>query len=790
MIKALKSILFFLLVLAGVMQSENSFGVSQKNYNKGLNITPVPLELIQHKGKFTLTNDTKFIAGNNLDSIASFFVSKIKTSTGYNLKIKKERINTNYISLSINTKLIINNEGYLLEVTPNGVEIQAKTTQGIFYGMETLMQLFPSEIESTIMVKSAEWTLPSVSIRDEPRFSYRGMHLDVSRHFFNVEFIKKQLDVLAMYKINKFHWHLTDDQGWRIEIKKYPKLTEISSKRVEGDGSTYGPFFYTQEQIKEVVAYAKKRFIEVIPEIEMPGHAIAVLSAYPQLSCTGGPFEVRNVWGISDNVFCAGNEATFNFMEDVISEIAPLFESSYIHVGGDECPKKRWKECPKCQARIKEMNLQTDSSHTAEERLQSYFIQRVEKILLTHHKKLIGWDEILEGGLAQSATVMSWRGEKGGIAAANLGHDVIMTPENWMYLNHYQGDLKINPGSNGKFTDINEIYHYEPVPIQLVDKDKISHILGVQANVWSEYLYSNEIAEWRIYPRIIALSEIGWSTRENKNYVSFLKRLDNQRVRLDMHDINYYISFPEQKGSPSCNFIAFIDTTKLAFKTTEPLKMVYTTDGSEPTLNSKEYDKEFMFTKSTILKIRSVLPSGKMGIMRIIQIDKENYLPSVPEKEIYSGIKAEYYKGINRKINDLVGKQPIETEHILLPQDAKHRIMGYVDFKSDSLYSTVLNGYIDIPQNGIYYFSTTSELWLQGELFISNSNLTGIARRFSLNDKSIALAKGLHPFKLIRLGANFGGWPTQWDSLSISIRKSDESEFKIMGASYFKLALQ
>jgi hexosaminidase len=786
MMNIVRSTCLVILISTGLLYTGNIYGITQKQYNRGINITPAPLELKQHSGKFLVTNDTKFVTGNDsLAKIAEFFIAKINIATGYNLQLKKGKTLSNSIHLSINANISVNNEGYILVVTAKGVDIHAKTLRGVFYGLQTMLQLLPAEIESNVLVNKTDWSIPAVTIKDEPRFGYRGMHLDVSRHFFDVNFIKKQLDVLAMFKINKFHWHLTDDQGWRIEISKYPKLTEISAKRVEGDGTTYGPHFYTQEQIKEVVAYAKIRFIEVIPEIEMPGHAVAVLTAYPQISCTGGPFEVRNVWGISDDVFCAGNEATFTFIETVISEIAPLFESQYIHIGGDECPKKRWKDCPKCQAKIKELNLVTDSSHTAEERLQSYFIKRVEKILQKNNKKLIGWDEILEGGLAPSATVMSWRGEKGGIAAANLGHDVIMTPQNWMYLNHYQGDSKVNPGSNGQFTDLNEIYHYEPTPTQL-DKDKVSHILGAQANVWSEYMYTPDIAEWRIYPRIIALSEIGWSANKNRDYSNFLSRIDNQRVRLDMHDIHYYIPFPEQKGTPSCNFIAFTDTAKVEFKTTEPVKMVYTIDGSNPTLQSMVYEHGLTFTENTTLKILSVLPSGKMGVARTIEIKKETYLPAIKGENIPSGINAAYYQGRVAKVTDLDGKQPTEKEQIATPLTAKYRVPGYGNFAEDKFYSTVLNGYINIPADGIYYFSTTDELWLQGEKFISNEDESATARRFSLNDKSIALAKGLHPFKLIRLGAIFGGWPTQWENLEISIRRSDETEFKVMGAPYFK----
>ena len=322
------------------------------------------------------------------------------------------------------------------------------------------MQLLPAEIESPSFVKM-NWTVPGVSVKDEPRFRYRGQMLDVCRHFRDIDYIKKQLDVLAMFKINKFHFHLTEDQGWRVESKKYPKLNEISTKRTEGEGTTYGPYYFTQAQLKEIVAYAKERFIEVIPEVELPGHGVAALTAYPEYSCTGGPFEVRNVWGVANDVYCAGNDETFVFLTNIIEEVIPLFESEYFHIGGDECPKGRWENCPKCQARMK-----TERLKDAHE-LQSWFIAKIEKVLLKHNKKMIGWDEILEGGLAPSATVMSWRGEQGGIDAANMGHDVIMTPGGWLYLDHYQGDSAVEPPSIGGYTTLEKTYSYEPIPAGL-----------------------------------------------------------------------------------------------------------------------------------------------------------------------------------------------------------------------------------------------------------------------------------------------------------------------------------
>lgn len=782
-----------LLILASLammkfMVSCDSAPIVPKPYNEGINVTPMPKELTQREGTFTLSGKVAFVTNDDqLNKVANYFSAKIKQSTGFDLKVQNSKPSSNYIDLAINSDLDLNDEGYLLDVSDKGVSIQAKTPQGAFYGMQTVMQLLPAEIESPTPAKGIAWTMPAVSVKDEPRFKYRGLMLDVCRHFTDVDGIKKQLDVLAMFKINKFHWHLTEDQGWRVEIKKYPKLTEESSKRVEGEGNVYGPFFYTQDQIKEVVAYAKERFIEVIPEVELPGHAVAAIHAYPELSCTGNDIDVRNIWGVATDVYCAGNEKTFEFLEDVISEIVPLFDSEYFHIGGDECPKTRWKVCPKCQARIRELGLKSDKEHSAEERLQSYFVQRIEKVLLKYNKKMIGWDEILEGGLAPTATVMSWRGEEGGIAAGNMGHDVIMTPGPWLYVDKYQGDSKLSPVTIGGMLTLEKVYGYEPVPEGL-DADKRNHILGAQANAWAEYKYTPADSEHDIYPRIIALSELNWTPKEKKDYKDFERRIENQRVRLDMHNINYYIPMPEDKNYPSCNYVAFTDSTTLEFKTTEPVKMVYTTDGSDPTLTSTVYSEPLTYTRNTTLKIRSVLLSEKMSPVRTINLEKQTYTLA---KDVKSGekkvLKAEYYKGIARTIAELETQKPVETGYVASPQDSKYRIKDYLEVYPDDFYSTVLTGYVNIPADGVYYFDTDAELWIDEILLISNEkDNNGTARRFSRSDRSVALAKGYHPIKIMRLGAIFGGWPTQWDNLIVSIREANEKEFKVMDASYFK----
>lgn len=398
-----------------------------KPYNEGLHIIPEPERITQQTGEFVLNPNTLFIIDNDtLDAVAGYFKYKIKQSTGYQLADGQEA-ERNYIRLALDTTLNLKEEGYKLAVLPEGIWVRSQSPQGIFYGMQTVMQLLPAEIESGQVINNIVWAMPCVEIEDEPAYSYRGMMLDVSRHFHDVAFVKKQLDIMAMFKLNRFHWHLTNDHLWTIEIKKYPRLTEVGSVRRNADGSIHKGF-YTQEQIKEVVAYAAERFITVIPEVELPGHALAALTAYPELSCTGGPFQLRNKWGVEEDVYCAGNEQTFKFLEDVINEVASLFPGKYFHIGGDECPKVRWNACPKCRKRMRDEKLK--DAHE----LQSYFVHRIEKVVLAHGKRMVGWDEILEGGLAPTATVMSWRGEEGGIEAASMGHDVIMTPAKWLYL--------------------------------------------------------------------------------------------------------------------------------------------------------------------------------------------------------------------------------------------------------------------------------------------------------------------------------------------------------------------
>lgn len=726
-------------------------------------IVPEPVDLKVHAGHFQLDSTVRIVFQRTADpgsrTAVNYLNGKISEILGSPLVIAEKKVRGPRIIVNIDSTLALHPEGYELKVARKRIVINVKTPQGAFYAFQTLLQLMPPDKNSTELHNGIAH-IPCVTVKDFPRFSYRGMHLDVCRHFFPVDFILKQLDVMAMYKLNTFHWHLTEDQGWRIEIKKYPLLTQIGSKRTEGEGFEYGGY-YTQEDIRKVVEYAKERFIRVIPEIEMPGHALAALAAYPQLSCTGGPFKVRNFWGVEENVFCAGREETFRFITDVLTEVADLFPSEYIHIGGDECPKDRWKNCPQCQARIRQEGLKDEAE------LQSYFIKRVEKILLGLGKKMIGWDEILEGGLAPSATVMSWRGEQGGIDAANQSHDVIMTPGDWVYLDHYQGNPKIEPVAIGGYTTLEETYNYDPLPKEL-PPDKHHFILGCQGNIWTEYMYSPEKVEYMAYPRIIALAEVNWSPKASRNFADFLARMNNQFPRLDARGIKYHIPLPE--GPPE--FVAFTDSVTLAFSTTRPVKMVYTTDGSDPAETSQEYAEPLTFKENTVLKIRSVLPTGKMSSVRTITVEKQT--PA-------SALQVASRQGLHMKIaeGNFIHVRDIENvkrwkEQII--QDLTVR------FDRQKPSAVVITGYIEVPETGIYYFSSDNDqVWIADRLLINND---GEVKRFSRHDSSIALEKGKHSLKIVFLNNIIGGWPSAWNGLRLQWKKEGEEDFKTVGKEF------
>ena len=498
-------------------------------------------------------------------------------------------------------------EGYELNVDGEGIEVRASQFPGFLYALQSLEQLLPAAVYGTEPAPDAAWEVPCVKIADAPRFAYRGMHLDVARHFFSVDEVKRYIDVMAIHKLNTLHWHLTDDQGWRIEIKRYPELTAVGSIRKATvvrkewgtyDGTPYGGF-YTQDEIRDVVKYAADRGVTVIPEIDLPGHMLAALTAYPELGCTGGPYEVWGRWGVADDVLCPGREKTFEFLEGVLTEVMELFPSAYIHIGGDECPKVRWEKCPRCQAKIRQLGLKDDGEHTAEHYLQSYVTDRIGKFLAQHGRRIIGWDEILEGRAPSDAVVMSWRGSEGGIAAAKLGHDVIMTPNSHFYFDYYQSlDTDAEPFGIGGYIPMEQVYSYDPAFPELTPEQQ-KHILGVQANLWTEYVLSDEHLEYMLLPRLAALSEVQWCLPETKDWNRFIGsfRMDKIYSQLGYEFAKHifgvtasYAVDPEKGG------VVMTLTTQGG----APIR--YTLDGSDPTASSPLYKAPVTIGESCTFK--------------------------------------------------------------------------------------------------------------------------------------------------------------------------------------------
>jgi len=583
-------------------------------------VIPQPVRLTPGTGSFAITAATKIYVGpknDELRRIGQSLSQEIGRTTGVTPPVVqaapgKQRQGSIYLTLNTPSPAdSLGAEGYTLSVQPSQVTLAANQPAGLFMGTQTLRQLLPTQ-------RGASASLPAMEVVDKPRYSWRGMHLDVSRHFFSTDFVKKYIDYLAMHKMNTFHWHLTDDQGWRIEIKKYPKLTAVGGYREgtlighygakvpEYDNVRYGGF-YTQEQIKEVVKYAQERYITVVPEIEMPGHALAALTAYPELSCTGGPFKVGQTWGVFDDIFCAGNEQTFAFLQDVLTEVMPLFPSKIVHIGGDEAPKTRWKTCPKCQARIKAEHLKD------EHELQSYFVQRMEKFVNSKGKTIIGWDEILEGGLAPNAAVMSWRGMEGGTAAARQKHQVVMTPGEFVYFDHAQGDPALEPLNIGGYLPLAKVYSFEPTPPELTAAEK-KYILGAQANLWTEYIPTEQYAEYMVLPRMAALAEVLWTPASQKNWESFKVRMQPQYQRYATLGANYAKSAFNVRQQFAVDTAKAADMVTLALDAAG-LQTYYTLDGSAPTPAATAYTGPFALTTSATVKAASFengQPAGKM----------------------------------------------------------------------------------------------------------------------------------------------------------------------------------
>ena len=641
-IKSLLSVIFFSTLILSF------FGCSQP---KRVDITPKPVFISPRPGSFTI-NEKTIIAYNqsnkSIEEVVSWFQDFIKNGSALELQtteIDDLQSSTNTIVVQQNPTFSdkMGEEGYRIKVKSGVITINANTSKGVFYAFQSLRQMMPVEIEKTGTMKKI--TIPGVDIQDSPAYSWRGMHLDVSRHFFTTEFVKEYIDLLAFHKMNVFHWHLTDDNGWRIEIKKYPKLQEIAAWRVNredeawrdatppkpGEEATYGGY-YTQEEIKEIVAYAAQRQIMIVPEIEMPGHSCEVLAAYPGLGCNGSGYYVQpgGYWP-NEDIFCAGDEKVFEFLEDVIDEVVELFPSPYIHVGGDEATKTAWEYCPKCR-----MRMQHEGLNNVDE-LQSYFIRRMEKYVISKGKKLIGWDEILEGGLAPEATVMSWRGLEGGVKAARSGHDAIMCPVSHCYFDYYQADPEFQPVAIGGLITLKKVYSFNPTPSAL-NEEEAKHILGGQGNIWTEWISTPEHVEYMALPRMTALSEKLWTKENRCEWTDFRRRLENIFLRFDAMDVNYC------EGSFRVDVQTTYDSVQQGFwisLSTEAFAdhIYYTLDNSQPDSSSTEYLEPFLTKNSTIInavaykdgKLREKAHPIQIAIHKAM--GKEGILTYAPEEK-------------------------------------------------------------------------------------------------------------------------------------------------------------
>ncbi|WP_420384729.1 family 20 glycosylhydrolase [Roseivirga sp.] len=700
-------------------------------------IVPEPQSMTVEMNKhYALNGMPALMADNETASQPMSFLNDFLKTAGWSSHIAKE----GSAEIHFEAKAGMAEEAYELSVNATGVHIRASHESGFFYGVQSLIQMLPPGKQIA--------NLPYLEIQDEPRFQWRGLHLDVGRHFFPPDFIKKYIDLMAFYKFNTFHWHLTEDQGWRIEIKQYPKLTEIGSQRKEtileknfdpyvGDGQPYGGF-YTQEEVKEIVAYAQERQVTIVPEIEMPGHSLAALAAYPELGCAPGPYEVGTVWGVYDDIYCP-SELTFEFLENVLTEVMALFPSKYIHVGGDEAPKTAWKKSKVAQEVIRREGLKDEFE------LQSYFIQRIEKFLNANGRQLIGWDEILEGGLAPGAAVMSWRGEAGGIEAAEAEHYVVMTPNGDMYFDHYQADPENEPLAIGGFTTVESVYHYEPIP-QNLDEAHHQYILGAQANVWTEYMKTSDHVEYMVYPRAVALAETVWSNPENKDWDKFQKKLKYQYKLLDARDVNYHVAAPAglRQGLTLENEMQIELSTPY-----DGAEIYYTEDGSEPTANSTLYKTPIRINiaeKPVEIKAVTITATGKSSPVVSGTYQKAELLESVKPLKMDAGLSVRLIEGNFNSVRR-IGGRPNRTyvaESIVLPQEQPDQ------------FGLIMQGFINVPTDGIYTFYTSSDdgstLSIGNEMIVNNDGLHGAQERMG----EVALKAGSHPL-LIRYFEAGGG---------------------------------
>ena len=722
-----------------------------------MGIIPAPVSLKKGQGEFVLSQQTVLLADTVTNKAVVFLTDYLQNKTMLHVQLKQNNgaATANSVVLTSAGTDGLPTDGYRLTISPTQIIIAGRGA-GLFYGIQTLIQLIPANRAATV-------NLPCVQIEDYPRFGYRGLMLDVCRHFFSVEFVKKYIDLMAAYKLNNFHWHLTDDQGWRIEIKKYPKLTQIASQRAQTvignyhdrtpqqfDNTPYGGY-YTQDEIREVVKYAADRYINVVPEIEMPGHSQAALAAYPELSCDPSQtYKVAETWGVFHDIYCPSDK-TFAFLQDVLTEVMDLFPSKYIHVGGDEAPKDVWKKSEYCQKLIKKLGLKDDKTGSKEDKLQSYFIQRMEKFVNSKGRSIIGWDEILEGGLSPNATVMSWRGEAGGIAAAQQNHNVIMTPgSGGLYIDHAQG--KNEPLSIGGNEPLTKIYSYNPIPAVLTP-DQQKYIVGVQANLWTEYIPTESKVEYMILPRILALSEVAWSPLANKNYNDFANtRLPSHLGKLDNAKFNYHV--PTAIGG--VDTIMFGSTLNVTLKpSVAGATVYYTIDGYDPGLTDMPYTIPMNYDvpqdQYRELKTIVITPSGKRSQITHAVMYNKSPLASVNYQGTGKGLKYELFTGdftSVAQLNEEAASIDTGTTLTFTTSAFKKNIKGF---------GVIYNGFIRIDSDDVYGFTTSSAngsaLLIDGQPVVDNDGKHGVFDQGG----SVPLLKGYHKITVKYFDTGNGG---------------------------------
>ena len=761
----MKKILFqglgvFLLVLA-VGCGEESKTIFTEN---DINIVPKPLEMKLNQGAFRFTKDTKLVAANDQTQVFEVLQNKFVSAAGWNLGVVNTAPSSNFVQLS--TDVSLPEEAYNLKVTENQVIIYASGHNGFLYGLETIRQLLPVAIESKNVVSNMNWDIPNVEIKDSPRFKWRGFMLDVSRHFFDKDYVMETIDQLAFLKMNTLHLHLVDDQGWRIEIKKYPKLTEVGGFRVDqedkpwnarptpelGKETTYGGF-YTQEDIKEIVAYAESRGITVVPEIEMPAHVMSAIAAYPELSCFQKPIMVPSggVWPITE-IYCPGKETTFEFLENVLLEVMELFPSRYIHVGGDEATKTNWEKCPDCKKRIQEEGLETV------EELQSYFIRRMERFLSSKGRTLLGWDEILEGGLASGATVMSWRGVKGGLEASEAGHDVVMTPNSHCYFDYYQGDQDAEPLAWGGNLPLSKVYQFDPV-VDGMSEEQAKHVLGGQANLWTEYVPTKAQAEYMTYPRLAALAEAVWSSKDNRNWDDFSNRVSSLFQRYGIMGVNYAKSAYQVTTETSVNTENGV--ISIALKSEFPQADIrFSLDGSDITSASKKYSAPVDIDRTTNIKAQVFKDGEPVGAIFEKTI---KYHKAVGKPVTYINKYHDSYKGAEDlgMVNVVRGSKNFHDGQWQGWLDNDMELV--IDLESPTELEKISVGALENQGSGIYFP-------IQVEVFLSDDGKTfrsagSVKREYAANNgselKDFVIEIGKQTARYIKVKAtNLGTAPT------------------------------